>query len=69
MLRSRGVYFEAKLFQRDRKIFAKRGNGYVRLLPQFSTTVSKLSWSEIKGVAYHEHGGDVLALPPLLNAA
>lgn len=69
LLRFRGVYTPAKLFEFNGKIYAKRGSGYVRLLPFSCTSVAKLTWLSITGVEFIEHGGDVLILRTQLTAA
>lgn len=69
LLRFRGSFTEAKLFERNSQIYAKRGSSFVRLLSHERTSVDKLFWSEIKGVPYREHTGFVEVSFPQITAA
>ena len=69
LLRRAGTYIEAKLFERDQKIYAKRGTGYVRLLSHERTSADKLFWSGITGIPFREAAGDVLVSFPQLASA
>lgn len=44
ILRSRGVYRQAKLFRRGEQVYAAWGAGFVRLLGGSGTTVPTISW-------------------------
>lgn len=44
VLRSRGVYKQAKLFRRGADIYAAWGSGFIRLLKHSGTTVPYVSW-------------------------
>lgn len=44
ILRSRGVYRQAKLFRRGEQVFAAWGSGFIRLLKHSGTTVPNVTW-------------------------
>jgi hypothetical protein len=70
LLRSKGSFTEAKIFERNGQIYAKRGNAYIRLMTHERTSVDKLFWSEIKGTPYREHTGFIeVSFPQLTSAA
>lgn len=69
LLRRSGTYSEATLFERDGKIYAKRGSGYLRLLSHERTSVNKLFWVSITGTSFKEHAGEVLVSYPQLAAS
>lgn len=47
ILRSRGVYRQAKVFVRGDGLFAGHGGGFVRLYTNGGTSVPTLSWEDI----------------------
>jgi len=59
LLRRKGLYTEAKLFEHDGKLYAQKGKGFIRLLSDERTSDSSVNWSAIKGVYYREHQGHV----------
>jgi hypothetical protein len=44
VLRSKGVYRQAKLFRRGEDVYAAWGSGFIRLLKHSGTTVPVVSW-------------------------
>lgn len=44
ILRSKGVFKQAKLFRRGEHVYAAYGSGYIRLLKHSGTTVPAVSW-------------------------
>ena len=44
VLRTKGVYRQAKLYRRGNDIYAAYGSGFVRLLKHSGTTVPTVSW-------------------------
>lgn len=44
VLRSKGVFKQAKLFRRGEHVYAAYGSGYIRLLRHSGTTVPTVSW-------------------------
>jgi hypothetical protein len=51
ILCSRGVYRQAKVFQRDGDVYAGYGNGFVRLYASSNgTSVPHVSWMDAHGV-------------------
>lgn len=56
ILRSRGVYKQAKVYQREAKgetgVYAASGSGFIRLLKNGGTSLPNQSWDEIEGVEY-----------------
>lgn len=47
ILRSRGVYRQAKVFRRGSDIYAAWGSGFIRLLSGSGTTVPTVVWQGI----------------------
>lgn len=47
VLRSRGVYRQAKLYRRGRQLYAAWGGGFVRVLPRHGTSSPNVSWVEL----------------------
>ncbi|HLZ24531.1 MAG TPA: hypothetical protein VKQ30_20645 [Ktedonobacterales bacterium] len=47
ILKSKGVYRQAKLYRRGEKLFAGFGNGYVRLHPEHVTSKPDVKWHDI----------------------
>lgn len=47
VLRSKGVYRQAKLFRRGTDVFAAWGSGYIRLLGHSGTTVPTVHWLDL----------------------
>ena len=58
VLRSKGVYRQAKLFRRGGDIYAAWGSGYIRLLKHSGTTVPAVSWLSV----FDGHGHNELHL-------
>lgn len=52
VLRSRGVFRQAKVFQRDGRLYAGFGSGYVQLRHDNATSVPTMTWDHIEGVAW-----------------
>lgn len=44
VLRSKGVFKQAKLFRRGEYVYAAYGSGFIRLLRHSGTTVPAVSW-------------------------
>lgn len=44
ILRSKGVFRQAKLFRRGEDVYAAWGSGFIRLLKHSGTTVPAVSW-------------------------
>jgi len=44
ILRSKGVFKQAKLFRRGEDVYAAWGSGFIRLLKHGGTTVPTVSW-------------------------
>lgn len=44
ILRSKGVFKQAKLFRRGEDVYAAWGSGFIRLLKHSGTTVPTVSW-------------------------
>lgn len=48
LLKQHGYYREAPLLRNEKgELFAKRGQGAVRLMPHHATSITKLYWNEI----------------------
>lgn len=52
ILASKGVFRQAKVFVRNKEIFAAHGSGFIRLYdrPLKGTSVSHIRWEDIDGV-------------------
>jgi len=48
ILRSRGVFRQAKICRRGEDVFAAWGAGYIRLLAHSGTTVPRVSWDDLE---------------------
>lgn len=48
ILRSRGVYRQAKVFLRGEGVYAAHGGGFVRLYKGGGTSVPALSWDDVE---------------------
>jgi len=44
VLRSKGIFKQAKLFRRGEDVYAAWGSGFIRLLKHSGTTVPAVSW-------------------------
>lgn len=47
ILRSRGVFRQAKVYRRAEFVYAQFGSGFVRLLSAAGTTVPHVSWLDL----------------------
>lgn len=47
ILRSKGVFKQAKVFRRGRDVFAAHGTGFIRLLTSGGTTIPTTHWLDI----------------------
>lgn len=47
IIHSRGIYRQVPLYQRDGKIYAKHGGGFVRLSQGGATSAPNIRWAEI----------------------
>jgi hypothetical protein len=53
ILRSKGVFKQVDVFQRDGRIYAQHGTGYVGLKSdEGATTAPRLFWEHLEGVDY-----------------
>jgi len=59
ILRSKGVYRQAKVFRRGQDVFAGWGMGFIKLGPRSGTTNPNVSWEgvEAEGVVCDRVGG------------
>ena len=48
ILRSKGVYRQAKVYRRGEQVFAGHGSGYVRLNKGGATSIPDVSWLGIE---------------------
>lgn len=48
ILRSRGVFRQAKVFRRDDKVYAQYGAGFIRLLSHSGTSVPSVAWLDLE---------------------
>ena len=48
LLVASGVYKQADLFERDSRIFAKHGTGYIALMGSQQTSKNKVHWRDIE---------------------
>lgn len=53
ILRANGVYSEHQLYHHNHEIFARKGNGYLRLLDHQATSRSKVFWSDMEFETNH----------------
>lgn len=53
VLRSKGVYRQAKVFRRGADIYAAWGSGFIRLLSGSGTTVPTVVWDSIAHTGEH----------------
>ena len=67
IIHSRGVYRQVPIYERDRKIYAKHGGGFVRLSQGGATSAPNVRWSEVDPGhgSYDETQGNVIYLPPV----
>lgn len=66
ILYSRGVYRQAKVFQRGGDIYAGYGSGFVRLSTG-GTSVPNISWMDLQGVRALPDRLGRLSLPAAVN--
>lgn len=59
LLRSQGIYSERPLASLNGAVFAKQGQGYIRLLAHGQTTRASTTWLKIDAVDWVEKGGYV----------
>lgn len=48
VLRSNGVFSEHQLYHLDGEIFARKGNGYIRLYDNQATSRSRTFWQDLR---------------------
>ena len=56
ILRTKGVFKQAKVFRRGKDVFAANGSGFIRLLQRSGTTIPTTHWLDIEadGVSVQE---------------
>lgn len=69
LLRCKGTYTEAPLFEYNGQIFVKRGKGFLKLLSHERTSDASVNWTNIRGVLIHEHQGHVYLSSSVTMAA
>jgi hypothetical protein len=62
VLRSRGVFRQSKVFQRDGRLYAGYGNGFVQLRRDNATSVPTMTWDYIEGVQWVRQPGSASQL-------
>lgn len=69
--RSRGIYRQVDIYEREGKLYAKHGAGLVRLYKGGGTSNKDIKWSDIDpgDGSYEETGNAVVFLPPVREAA
>ena len=50
ILRSKGVYYQKKVYRRDRRLYAAWGSGFIRLGGQEATSNPNVSWEALDGL-------------------
>lgn len=58
ILRSKGVFRQAKLYRRGQHIYAGHGSGFVRILPRSGTSNPNVGWVDIPDI-YNPNIADV----------
>jgi len=51
ILRSKGVYYQKKVYRRDKRLYAAWGGGFIRLGGQEATSNPNVSWEALDGVS------------------
>ena len=69
VLRSKGIYKQVDIYQRNDELFAKWGSGFISLRPRNGTSLPNVSWDVIDGVSYFENATGPLKLRQRLAAA
>lgn len=70
VLRSKGVYRQSPLFQRDGNLAARWGGGFIMLRREGGTTLPHVSWDYVEGPAFVQEKGAIGAcclVQPLLS--
>ena len=70
LLRHQGVFSEHQVYALDNQLFARKGNGYIRLLENNATSKSKVFWQDLHlSQKIRSHMGRlILALPAKIAA-
>lgn len=72
LLRFNGVFSEHQLYRNsENEIFARKGNGYIRLMAHNATSVNRLYWADLDlpPHAWDIKGGRIIFVPPIMKAA
>lgn len=73
VLRSRGVFRQAKAFRRDRYLYAGFGAGFIRLMSRGATTHPLVTWEDLTASPEIQIAGDGMPRPvhpgPLVELA
>lgn len=51
ILRSKGVYYQKKVYQRGKRLYAAWGGGFIRLGGNEATSNPNVSWEDLDGVS------------------
>ena len=64
---SKGVYRQVPVYQRDGKIYARHGNGFIRLMQGGVSSHPNVRWTELDAaeVGYVERRGSVMVAAPM----
>lgn len=64
---SKGVYRQVPVFQRDSKIYARHGNGFIRLMQGGTSSHPNVRWAELDAAetGYTEQQGSVTVANPI----
>ncbi len=67
ILRANGIYSEHQLYHHNYELFARKGNGYIRLLDNQATSRSRVFWSDMPFEINHIVGSKAgrMVLEPL----
>lgn len=72
LLRRNGIFSEHQIYRNtDNEIFARKGNGYIRLLANNATSVNRIYWNDLD-LAPHTwelNGSRMIFVPPRVKAA
>lgn len=66
ILRTKGVFRQAKVFRWGEELFAQHGPGFIKLYPRGGTSHPQVSWLDMElpaGAAWLEEGISALRLP------
>lgn len=69
VLNNRGVFKQVDLYEREGRIYAQWGTGYIGLRSEQGTTIPNVRWEYVEGVAKEYNKLGAMMIPAVARAA